>query len=91
MDSVIDVDGIKVGGKEKIVVIGGPCSVEGEKSIMRIAKEDKKRHERLRAPRWRCAATPRTSPYSFQGMGLEGLKCMCKAKQAYTTCQLSVN
>ena len=80
LDSVIDVDGIKVGGKEKIVVMGGPCSVEGEESVMRIAKAVKEAGGcMLRG----VAYKPRTSPYSFQGMGLEGLKCMYKAKQAY--------
>ena len=80
LDSVIDVDGIKVGGKEKIVVNGGPCSVEGEESVMRIAKEVKEAGGcMLRGGAYK----PRTSPYSFQGMGLEGLKCMYKAKQAY--------
>ena len=70
----------KVGGKEKIVVIGGPCSVEGEESVMRIAKEVKEAGGcMLRGGAYK----PRTSPYSFQGMGLEGLKCMYKAKQAY--------
>ena len=80
LDSVIDVDGIKVGGKEKIVVIGGPCSVEGEESVMRMAKAVKEAGGcMLRGGAYK----PRTSPYSFQGMGLEGLKCMYKAKQAY--------
>ena len=80
LDSVIDVDGIKVGGKEKIVVIGGPCSVEGEESVMRIAKAVKEAGGcMLRGGAYK----PRTSPYSFQGMGLEGLKCMYKAKQEY--------
>lgn len=80
LDSVIDVDGVKVGGKEKIVVIGGPCSVEGEESIMHLAKEVKEAGGcMLRGGAYK----PRTSPYSFQGMGLEGLKCMYKAKQAY--------
>ena len=80
LDSVIEVDGIKVGGKEKIVVMGGPCSVEGEESVMRIAKEVKEAGGcMLRGGAYK----PRTSPYSFQGMGLEGLKCMYKAKQAY--------
>ena len=80
LDSVIDVDGIKVGGKEKIVVIGGPCSVEGEESVMRITKAVKEAGGcMLRGGAYK----PRTSPYSFQGMGLEGLKCMYKAKQAY--------
>ena len=40
-DSIIDVSGIKIGGKEKIVVIGGPCAVEGKEQIKRIAKEVK--------------------------------------------------
>ncbi len=80
LDSVIDVGGVKVGGNEKIVVIGGPCSVEGEESMMRIAKEVKEAGgTMLRGGAYK----PRTSPYSFQGMGVEGLKCMYKAKQAY--------
>ena len=80
LDSVIDVDGIKLCGKEKIVVMGGPCSVEGEESVMRIAKAVKEAGGcMLRGGAYK----PRTSPYSFQGMGLEGLKCMYKAKQAY--------
>ena len=37
-DSVIDVSGVKVGGKEKIAVIGGPCSVEGEQETVEVAK-----------------------------------------------------
>ena len=40
-DSVIDVSGVKVGGQEKIVVIGGPCSVEGEAMICDIAQQVK--------------------------------------------------
>ena len=40
-DTVVDVAGIKIGGKENIVVIGGPCSVEGEDQICRIAQEVK--------------------------------------------------
>ena len=40
-DSIIDVAGIKVGGKEKVVVIGGPCSVEGKEQICEIAEEVK--------------------------------------------------
>ena len=40
-DSVIDVAGVKVGGKEKIAVIGGPCSVEGKEQVVRIAEKVK--------------------------------------------------
>ena len=77
LDSVIDVDGIKVGGKEKIVVIGGPCSVEGEESVMRIAKAVKEAGGcMLRGGAYK----PRTSPYSFQGLKYEGLELLNEAK-----------
>lgn len=77
-DSVIDVAGIKIGGNEKIVVIGGPCSVEGESSIMEIAKDVKAAGaDMLRGGAYK----PRTSPYAFQGMGYEGIQCMVKAKK----------
>ncbi|MEG1065974.1 MAG: 3-deoxy-7-phosphoheptulonate synthase [Erysipelotrichaceae bacterium] len=79
-DSVIDVAGIKVGGKEKIVVIGGPCSVEGEDQIMEIAKDVKDAGGvMLRGGAYK----PRTSPYAFQGMETEGIDVMCKARAAY--------
>ena len=62
--------GVKVGG-EKIVVMAGPCSVEGIDMLRRIAKEVKKAGATfLRGG----AFKPRTSPYSFQGLGEEGLK-----------------
>lgn len=80
LDSVIDVAGVKVGGNEKIVVIGGPCSVEGAEPTMRIAEEIKQAGATMLRG---GAYKPRTSPYSFQGMGVEGLKCLYKAKQAY--------
>lgn len=76
-DSIIDVAGIKVGGKENIVVIGGPCSVEGEEQIIEIAKEVKKAGGvMLRGGAYK----PRTSPYAFQGMGREGVDLMVKAR-----------
>lgn len=77
-DSVIDVAGIKVGGKENIVIIGGPCSVEGEDQICRIAKECKDAGAvMLRGGAYK----PRTSPYAFQGMGTEGILAMVKARE----------
>lgn len=77
-DSIIDVAGIKIGGNEKIVVIGGPCSVEGETQIMEIAEEVKAAGgDMLRGGAYK----PRTSPYAFQGMGTEGIKCMCDARE----------
>ncbi len=63
-------NGVIVGGK-KIVVMAGPCSVEGPDMLLRIAKEVKKSGATfLRGG----AFKPRTSPYSFQGLGEEGLK-----------------
>lgn len=77
-DSIIDVSGIKVGGHEKIVVIGGPCSVEGEQIICDIAQEVKDAGGvMLRGGAYK----PRTSPYAFQGMGTEGILAMVKARE----------
>ena len=75
-DSIIDVNGIKIGGKEKIVIIGGPCSVESKESIMEIAHEVKDAGAcMLRGGAYK----PRTSPYAFQGMGTEGIIAMKEA------------
>lgn len=80
VDTIVDVAGIKVGGNEKIVVIGGPCSVEGDTQIMDIAKEVKNAGgDMLRGGAYK----PRTSPYAFQGMGTEGVKCMVHARETY--------
>lgn len=77
-DSVIDVSGVKVGGQEKIVVIGGPCSVEGEAMICDIAQQVKDAGGvMLRGGAYK----PRTSPYAFQGMGIEGILAMVKARE----------
>lgn len=77
-DSVIDVSGIKIGGKEKIVVIGGPCSVEGKDQIVRIAKEVKEaKADMLRGGAYK----PRTSPYAFQGLGKEGIDALVEARK----------
>lgn len=76
-DTIIDVNGIKIGGK-KIVMIAGPCSVEGEDQICRIAKEVKEcGADMLRGGAYK----PRTSPYAFQGLGTEGILDMVKARE----------
>ncbi len=63
-------DGVNVGGK-RIVVMAGPCSVECYDSLLTVAKSVKKAGATfLRGG----AFKPRTSPYSFQGLGEEGLK-----------------
>lgn len=70
-DSLIDVGrGIKIGGK-KIVVMAGPCAIENADTLYEIARQIKKAGaEILRGGVFK----PRTSPYSFQGLGEEGLK-----------------
>lgn len=76
-NSIIDVLGNKIGDK-KIALIAGPCSVESEEQITEIAKEVKA----LGASFLRGGAfKPRTSPYSFQGLELEGLELLKKAKE----------
>ena len=74
-DSVIDVGrGIKIGGK-KIVVMAGPCAIEKLETLEVIAAQVKKAGATvLRGG----AFKPRTSPYSFQGLGEEGLKYLNK-------------
>lgn len=77
MDTVIEVKGHKIGGGN-LTLIGGPCSVESEEQIMSIAREVKKAGANILRG---GAFKPRTSPYSFQGMGEEGLKLLKKAKE----------
>lgn len=71
---------IKIGdvilGSNEIVTIAGPCAVESEKQIMTIAKVVKDAGAKILRG---GAFKPRTSPYSFQGMGEEGLKLLRKA------------
>lgn len=75
-DTIVDVNGIHIGGKEPIVVIGGPCSVESEEMIERIAYKVKEAGAcMLRGGAYK----PRTSPYAFQGMGTQGILAMEKA------------
>lgn len=76
-DTVIEVDNIKIGGGN-ITVMAGPCSVEGEEQLMTIAEAVKKEGAHILRG---GAYKPRTSPYSFQGMGEDGLKLLRKAKE----------
>ncbi|MBU4561467.1 3-deoxy-7-phosphoheptulonate synthase [bacterium] len=76
-DSVIDIKGIKIGGK-KIVVIAGPCAVEEKELLISIAKKVKAAGATILRG---GAFKPRTSPYSFQGLGKEGLEYLKAAKE----------
>lgn len=76
-DTIIEVDGLKIGGEE-IVIIAGPCSVESEEQLLISAQIVKNAGIKfLRGG----AFKPRTSPYSFQGLGEDGLKILSKAKE----------
>ncbi|NFR86922.1 MULTISPECIES: 3-deoxy-7-phosphoheptulonate synthase [unclassified Clostridium] len=74
--TIIDVNGQKIGGN-KIAMIAGPCSVESEEQIIKIAEGVKN----IGANFLRGGAfKPRTSPYAFQGLKYEGLELLKKAK-----------
>ena len=74
----IKIAGTEIGGDD-FVVIAGPCSVESEKQIMQSAEGVAKAGAKLLRG---GAFKPRTSPYDFQGMEVDGLKLLQKAKQA---------
>ena len=77
-DSVVDVQGVKIGGGS-FSVVAGPCSVESQAQIIAVAEDVKRSGAALLRG---GAFKPRTSPYSFQGMGLEGLELLLEAKAA---------
>ncbi|MCP3676849.1 MAG: 3-deoxy-7-phosphoheptulonate synthase [Deltaproteobacteria bacterium] len=76
-DSVIDIEGVKVGGRE-VQVIAGPCSVEGVEMLQETAEMVKEAGARLLRG---GAFKPRTSPYAFQGLGEEGLRYLDEARK----------
>lgn len=74
-NTIIKLKNVEIGGEE-IIVIAGPCSVESEDQIHRLAKEVKKSGAKILRG---GAFKPRTSPYSFQGLGEDGLKFLRSA------------
>lgn len=77
-NSVVRIGNVPVGG-DKFAVIAGPCSVESEQQLMSVAEVVKGNGAvALRGGAYK----PRTSPYDFQGMGVEGLKLLKKASEA---------
>ncbi|MBP6440167.1 MAG: 3-deoxy-7-phosphoheptulonate synthase [Caldilineaceae bacterium] len=76
-DTVIDVRGVPVGGK-RIVVMAGPCSVESREMILETAQMVKAAGATILRG---GAFKPRSSPYSFQGLGEEGLKYLAEARE----------
>jgi len=78
-DTIIKVGNVEIGSNE-IILMAGPCSIESEDQIFRLAKVVAESGSKvLRGG----AFKPRTSPYSFQGMGEEGLKLMRAAADEY--------
>ena len=65
-------------GGDEIVVIAGPCSVESEECLISVARHVASKGARLLRG---GAFKPRSSPYSFQGLGLEGLRILAKARE----------
>jgi len=76
-DTKITINGHVIGGN-KIIVMAGPCSVESLEQVMETANVVKEAGAHLLRG---GAFKPRTSPYSFQGMGEEGLKILAKARE----------
>src|SRR6201997_4067144 len=75
--SVVRINGVSIGGPE-VVVIAGPCSVESREQLLDTAHAVKKAGaSMLRGGAYK----PRTSPYDFQGLGIEALKILREAKQ----------
>ncbi|MFH1652222.1 MAG: 3-deoxy-7-phosphoheptulonate synthase [Chloroflexota bacterium] len=78
-DTVVTVRGVPIGGKQ-VAVMAGPCAVENEAQLLAAAKVVKEAGATvLRGG----AFKPRTSPFSFQGLAVEGLKFLAKAREEY--------
>jgi 3-deoxy-7-phosphoheptulonate synthase len=75
--TIITIGAVRIGGKEP-VIMAGPCAVESEEQALTIARIVKKHGAHI----YRGGAfKPRTSPYSFQGLGEEGLKILDKVRR----------
>lgn len=76
-DTIVDVSGVLV-GNDHLTLIAGPCSVESQEQVLQIARDIKSSGaDMLRGGAYK----PRTSPYSFQGMGSQALDYLCEAKK----------
>jgi 3-deoxy-7-phosphoheptulonate synthase len=75
-NTVVDVNGVKI-GDGSVVVMAGPCSVESEEQLMTVARAVKESGAHILRG---GAFKPRTSPYGFRGLGVEGLKLLAQAR-----------
>ncbi len=78
-DTIVKVKDVEIGG-DNFIVMAGPCSVESEEQIMQCAREVNENGAHVL--RGGCFK-PRTSPYAFQGLGMEGVKYLHKAGKSY--------
>ena len=76
-DTIVDVSGVKIGGGN-MGYIAGPCSIESFEQVLEVARAVKASGANLLRG---GAFKPRTSPYSFQGLGLEGLDILYEVKK----------
>ncbi len=76
-DTIVDIAGYKIGGGN-FQVIAGPCSVESEEQVLKIAQSVKASGAHLLRG---GAFKPRTSPYAFQGLKADGIKYLLEAKK----------
>ncbi len=84
-DTTIDVGGCTIGGKE-VIVMAGPCTIENEPQLFETARAVARAGAKvLRGGAYK----PRTSPYSFQGMGVEGLKLLKAAGREFGLATIS--
>ena len=77
--TIVDVDGVKIGGTE-VIIMAGPCAVETERQIFVIAEKVSAAGAKILRG---GAFKPRTSPYSFQGLGEEGLRYLRAAADEF--------
>ncbi len=77
--TVVQINGCKIGGKD-VVIMAGPCAIENEKQLFETARAVARAGAKvLRGGAYK----PRTSPYAFQGMGVEGLKLLQAAGREF--------
>jgi len=76
-DTIVEVGGVRIGGKA-LVIAAGPCAVESREQLLTVARRVKKAGAALLRG---GAFKPRTSPYSFQGLGKEGLEILAAARE----------
>lgn len=77
-DTLVDINGLEIGPKQNFLVIAGPCSVESRDHVLEVAEFVKQQGAHMLRG---GAFKPRSSPYSFQGLGEEGLRYLADARE----------